>query len=340
MQGLDQFAELQMLMPAVGMDAIVVVRRKKTERHVAPVVVLLRIELKHGHQFNGGDAQLSQIGDLVNDSCERPAPVRRDPGILAVGKAADVHLVDDQVGLVPQGRIASPIEGRLARIQNGQRSAAPVRTRPAGRLAVKGGGKMHVPRVRVQQQLLRVKRMPLDPRPGLRTVDLIGIELGAGQRGLRDPAVPDRSGLVPQMLKVVPKNRRHEVVLEEYQRDLFGMLGIERKVVGFLGRDPSRAERGRRTFGGFPADHAVSHNSETVHRDNSAAPCKFNTKAAPLPVGHRGRITAFGPGRRVGRIAPGHSAGTCCRLEQPGLRRLHYGTSALAGHHLSRQGRS
>ena len=102
--------------------------------------------------------------------------------------------------------------------------------------------------------------MPLETGAGFRAVDLIRIELGARQDGLRNPAVPNGAGLVPEMLELVAMDRRHQVVAEEHQGDLFGVFRVDREIIGVLGRDPRRAQGDRRTFGGFPAAHGLPRN--------------------------------------------------------------------------------
>ena len=56
------------LLAFIFADRIFVVRCKKVERHVTPVVIFLRVELKYRHQFNRRHAQLNEIRNLFNES--------------------------------------------------------------------------------------------------------------------------------------------------------------------------------------------------------------------------------------------------------------------------------
>ena len=58
-------------------------------------VVLKLVELMDGHQFHAVDAQLFQIGNLLDDACKR-SPVLHARACSAC-KVAHVHLIDDEV---------------------------------------------------------------------------------------------------------------------------------------------------------------------------------------------------------------------------------------------------
>ena len=75
-------------------------RRKERDRRVAPVVDLARrailgIELEHRQQFDGGDAELLEIGDLLDQAGIGAARLLGNAGTGMAGEAAHVHLVDD-----------------------------------------------------------------------------------------------------------------------------------------------------------------------------------------------------------------------------------------------------
>ena len=83
--------------------AVRVMRRKERDRLVSPVVHaarrrMLRIELKHRQQLHGGDAQVLQVGNLLDQAGVGPSLPGRHPGAGMPGEAADVKLVDDRLG--------------------------------------------------------------------------------------------------------------------------------------------------------------------------------------------------------------------------------------------------
>ena len=49
------------------------VRREEVQRHVAPVVAFLRIELVHREQLDDGDAELLEVGNLLGQAGKRAA---------------------------------------------------------------------------------------------------------------------------------------------------------------------------------------------------------------------------------------------------------------------------
>ena len=65
--------------------AVGLVRREERDRRVAPVVDLARravlgIELEHRQQLDGGDAELLEIGDLLDQTGEGAAGLLADAG--------------------------------------------------------------------------------------------------------------------------------------------------------------------------------------------------------------------------------------------------------------------
>ncbi len=56
MKGLDHFTELITWLLSGLRPCIRMVRRKKADRHIAPVIPFLRIDLKHEHQLDCRDA--------------------------------------------------------------------------------------------------------------------------------------------------------------------------------------------------------------------------------------------------------------------------------------------
>ena len=84
----------------VGSRAISWVRREEGDRLVTPVVdqprrASLGVERVHRKQFDGGDAEFPEIGDLLDQSGERAPGLLTDPGAGVASESADVHLIDD-----------------------------------------------------------------------------------------------------------------------------------------------------------------------------------------------------------------------------------------------------
>ena len=130
---------------------------EEVQRHVAPVVPLLRVELLHREQLDDRDAQVLQVGDLVDDAGEGPAAAGGDPARRAPREPADVHLVDDRVRLVARRPVVLPVERRLAAGEDAQGGHARVGARPPGGLAVEGRREEDLLRVGVQEDLVRVE---------------------------------------------------------------------------------------------------------------------------------------------------------------------------------------
>lgn len=138
--------------------AILLVRRKEIQWHVAPIILLLRIELMHRHQLNRGHTQFLQVRDLLDDSGKRAPFLGADARLGPARKATDVHLVDDVPRLLPA--VAIPGHRREGRRQHSQRRLAHVRSGRHGGLPAERRRKMHRPRVRVQQHLGGIERVP------------------------------------------------------------------------------------------------------------------------------------------------------------------------------------
>ncbi len=78
---------------------VAVVERAPGERHVAPVVALVGIELVHRQQLDGGDAERAEVGHEVGKPGERAAQFGRHERRTDRGPA-HMHLIDDQVVVV------------------------------------------------------------------------------------------------------------------------------------------------------------------------------------------------------------------------------------------------
>src|SRR5262249_51423035 len=95
-----------------------VMRCDERHRRIAPVIdvsrwTVLGVELEYRQKLHRGDAEVLQIRNLVDQPCERPAPLVADAGAGMTREAAHVHLVDDGLRRWPlQWRIALPVVGR------------------------------------------------------------------------------------------------------------------------------------------------------------------------------------------------------------------------------------
>ena len=110
-QGLHHLAKLLNRLPTCASCGVLVVWRKEVQRHVAPIVRLGSVELVHRHQLDGCDAELLQVGDLLNHSCKRPSLVGANRGVGVHGESLDVHLVDNQIAVMAWALILTPVKG-------------------------------------------------------------------------------------------------------------------------------------------------------------------------------------------------------------------------------------
>jgi len=81
-QRLDHVAELVEHRQRPRRGGVAGMRREERHRRVAPVVRqpgrrVLRVELEHRHQLDGGDAQVDQVRDLVDQPGVGAAPLYR-----------------------------------------------------------------------------------------------------------------------------------------------------------------------------------------------------------------------------------------------------------------------
>src|SRR6266850_4424334 len=91
------------------------VRRKERDRGVTPVIgfggrTVLRVELKNGQQLNSGNAELLQIGNLLDQAGICAAQILAKAGTGMTREAANVHFIDDgSGGRMAEGRVTFPI---------------------------------------------------------------------------------------------------------------------------------------------------------------------------------------------------------------------------------------
>ena len=216
--------------------------REEVQRHVAPVVALLRIELVDREQLHNRDAEFLEVGNLLRQAGKRAAPVGCDARVRARGESLDVQFVDDGVTAgVSRARRGWNGHGPLLR-QAAERRTSIGRTRLRAGVAAERGWKEHRRRVRIEQDLLRIEAVP-----ALRLVrpfDPVGVERGAAKFARRYAAVPDIPGLVRRMLKTKFENRPRRVFLRvAQQHDAGGVPRVEREIEGVFSLHPLNPER-------------------------------------------------------------------------------------------------
>ena len=116
-QRLDEVAELVDRAQRVTPRAVAGVRSEEGDRRIAPVVDqarrgIVRIELEHGQQLDGGDPEILQIRNLLDHAGVRPARAGPDARARMPREAGHVHLVDHRGGEGPaERRVALPVVG-------------------------------------------------------------------------------------------------------------------------------------------------------------------------------------------------------------------------------------
>jgi hypothetical protein len=128
-KGLDHGAELVVLLAHAGGlgRGVSAVRREKAERHIAPVVAFLEVELEHGHQLHHRHSQLFQVWNLLDHAGKRAPVGLADAGIWILREPSHVELIDDRIRFVTRPFVAAPVVNLLARDNETQRRLAGVR---------------------------------------------------------------------------------------------------------------------------------------------------------------------------------------------------------------------
>ena len=238
MKGLDHVAELvehgqRRLAGAVG-----VMRREERDRLIAPVVHpaawrVLRIELEDRQQLDGRDAQILQIGNLVDEPGVRASLPRRDTRARVPGEAAHVQLVDDRFRERPPQRcVAFPVVTAGIRDHALHRTCDVVAGAARGAAAVVVGHR-HRQAVRIEQHLLRIESEPAFRRGC--AVGAVRVDLSCGQAGHeRMPVVIRAVGSRIERDRLGGLGRLRAV--EQQELDQVGVLGEHAEVDAARGR--------------------------------------------------------------------------------------------------------
>ena len=197
MERLDHVAKLVERPERVLARAVGRVRREEGDRRVAPVVdparrAVLGVELKHRQQFDRGDAEVLEIGNLLDQAGVGAALRLRHSGAGMAGEAAHVHLVDDRPrGGPAQRRVAFPVVGGRIRHHALHRGGGVVAGLGGG-LATVLRRHHHAAAIRIQQHLGRIK--PHSARRIGRPMHAIAVELARLSLPARTRASSDTSG--------------------------------------------------------------------------------------------------------------------------------------------------
>ena len=185
MQRLDHVAELVEHRERLRPRTVGVMRREERDRLVAPVVHperrILRVELEDRQQLDGGDSQLLQIRNLLDQPGVGPARRLGHPGARIPGEATNVQLVDDGLGERPAQRpVALPVIAAGVGDDALHRRRG-VAARPARGPAVEVRRHGDRQPVRIEQDLVAVEA--LAPFRLERPVGAVGVDLSGSQAG-------------------------------------------------------------------------------------------------------------------------------------------------------------
>ena len=189
---LDHVAELVERPERIAPRAVRVVRCEQCDGGVAPVVgetlgSILRVELEHGQKLHGRDAEIAQVGDLLDEPCVGARLPRGDAGARVPREAAHVELVDHRL---PPGALERrvPLPIVVARIgDHALHRRRGVVARSARGLAAVPVGHGDRQGVGVEQKLARVEAQAALGREG--TVGSISVELARRDPGHEDVPV-------------------------------------------------------------------------------------------------------------------------------------------------------
>ena len=248
-------------------DGVGVVRGEEVHGHVPPVVALLRVELLNRQQFQNGDPELGEVGDLL-DQCAEGAPAGgRHPAVLTSGEPLDVGLVDHRVMGVSWPRLKRRLLARCRVGQLAEHGHPVVRPLTAGGLTREVRREVQPLRVGVAQHLGRHETVAAAGG----AIDLVGVVRRSRHLHRADHAVPDPAGLVHQrVVRELQDRGAHVIGAVDQERHAGGGSRVQREVPRLLRLHPGRPERGRRAL--------------------LALPC-LDRAQAPHSLGHRGLLS-------------------------------------------------
>ena len=156
-KSLDHILELKMLPIIINTRCILRMRCEEVQRHVSPIVTLVRIALKYGHEFDDGDPKLFQIRDLFDQSGIGAGSRGMHAGIGIPGEPLDVKFVDDRVRFRPGREIFSPIESSPLSGQDSKRRLFIIGAWLHGALAIKPRREENSFRIRIEKNLFVIE---------------------------------------------------------------------------------------------------------------------------------------------------------------------------------------
>src|SRR5690348_6791818 len=134
-------------------------RCKEVQRHVSPIVALLRIALKYGHEFDDGNAEVLQVGDFFDQSGIGSSSRGMHTGTGISREALDVKFVNDRVRLRPGREIVRPIECGPWPGQNSKRRFSSIGTWLHRALAIEFRWKINLFRIWIKKNLFLIEAM-------------------------------------------------------------------------------------------------------------------------------------------------------------------------------------
>ena len=137
-------------------------RREERDRRVAPVIDesrrrVLGVELEHRKELDGGDPEIAEIRNLLDEPGKRAARFLGHAGARMAGEPTDVHLVHDRVRRGPSQRgVAFPVV-RAAIHHHTLHRRGGVVARSLRRLAAVARRHDHTAAVGIEQDLGRIE---------------------------------------------------------------------------------------------------------------------------------------------------------------------------------------
>src|SRR5208282_5159475 len=141
----------------INTRCILRMRCEEVQRHVSPIVTLVRIALKYGHEFDDGDPKIFQIRDLFNQSGIGPSSRGMHAGIGILGEPIDMKFVDDRVRFRSGREISSPIESSPLSGQDSKRRLFIIGASLHSALAIKPRREENSFRIGIEKDLLVIE---------------------------------------------------------------------------------------------------------------------------------------------------------------------------------------